>query len=71
MPRDALVRRQDRTYVMRVTGDNKAEQVIVTPGTSSGDLVEVRGALNIGDRLVVRGAERLSVGQLVSVRSGS
>jgi len=71
VPRDALVRRQDRTYVIRVTGDNKAEQVVVAPGTSSGDLVEVRGALNIGDRLVVRGAERLSVGQLVSVRSGS
>jgi RND family efflux transporter MFP subunit len=71
VPRDALVRRQDRTYVMRVTGDNKAEQVVVTPGTSSGDLVEVRGALNIGDRLVVRGAERLSVGQSVAVHSGS
>lgn len=71
VPRDALVRRPDRTYVMRVTGDNKAEQVIVTPGTSSGDLIEVRGALNAGDRLVVRGAERLSVGQPVSIRSGS
>jgi len=71
VPRDALVRRQDRTYVIRVTGDNKAEQVVVTPGTSSGDLVEVRGALNIGDRLVVRGAERLSVGQSVAVHSGS
>ena len=71
VPRDALVRRQDRTYVMRVSGDNKAEQVIVTPGTSSGEFVEVRGALNAGDRLVVRGAERLSVGQLVAVRSGS
>jgi RND family efflux transporter MFP subunit len=69
VPRDALVRRPDRTYVMRISGDNKAEQVVVTPGTSSGDLVEVRGALNVGDRLVVRGAERLSVGQAVAVRS--
>jgi len=40
-------------------------------GTSSGELVEVRGALNVGDRLVVRGAERLSAGQSVAVRSGS
>lgn len=71
VPRDALVRRPDRTYVMRVSGDNKAEQVVVTPGTSSGELVEVRGALNVGDRLVVRGAERLSAGQIVAVRSGS
>lgn len=71
VPRDALVRRPDHTYVMRITGDSKAEQVIVTPGTSSGDLVEVRGALSVGDRLVVRGAERLAAGQAVSVRSGS
>lgn len=71
VPRDALVQRQDRTYVMRVSGENKAEQVVVTPGTSSGDFVEVRGALSVGDRLVVRGAERLSPGQAVSVRSGS
>jgi len=71
VPRDALVRRTDRTYVMRVSSDSKAEQVVVTPGTSSGELVEVRGALNVGDRLVVRGAERLSAGQTVAVRAGS
>lgn len=71
VPRDALVRRPDRTYVMRVSGDSKAEQVAVTPGTSSGELVEVRGALSVGDRVVVRGAERLSAGQAVAVQSGS
>jgi RND family efflux transporter MFP subunit len=71
VPRDALVRRPDRTYVMRVSDDSKAEQVTVTPGTSNGDWVEVRGALSVGDRVVVRGAERLSVGQAVSVQSGS
>lgn len=69
VPRDALVLRPDRTYVMRVSAENKAEQVVVTTGASSGDLVEVRGALNAGDRLVVRGAERLSSGQAVKVHS--
>jgi len=69
VPRDAIVLRQDRTYVIRVSSDNKAEQVAVTPGATSGDLVEVRGALNVGDKLVVRGAERLNAGQLVAVRS--
>ncbi len=69
IPRDALVQRSDRTYVMRITGDNKAEQITVTPGTSSGDLVAVQGPLNVGDRLVVRGAERLKAGQSVKVRS--
>jgi len=69
IPRDALVQRSDSTYVMRVSGDNKAEQITVTPGTSSGDLVAVQGALSVGDRLVVRGAERLKAGQAVKVRS--
>ena len=69
VPRDALVLRADRTYVMRVSVENKAEQVVVTTGASNGDLVEVRGALNAGDRLVVRGAERLSAGQAVKVQS--
>lgn len=69
IPRDALVQRTDGTYVMRVSGDNKAEQIAVTQGTSSGDLVAVQGPLNVGDRLVVRGAERLKPGQAVKVRS--
>lgn len=69
VPRDALVLRADRTYVIRVSSDNKAEQVTVTAGATSGELVEVRGALKIGDRLVVRGGERLSAGQAVSVRA--
>lgn len=69
VPRDALVLRQDRTYVIRVSSDNKAEQVPVTLGATSGDLVEVRGALSVGDRLVVRGAERLNAGQSVSIHA--
>ena len=69
VPRDALVLRQDRTYVVRISGDNKAEQIPVTAGVTSGELVEVHGALSVGDRLVVRGAERLNPGQFVAVRS--
>jgi RND family efflux transporter MFP subunit len=69
VPRDALVQRADRTYVVRVSTENKAEQVAVTTGATSGDLVEVRGELSAGDRLVVRGAERLSSGQAVKVHS--
>ena len=70
VPRDALVQRQNQTYVMRVSAKNTAEQVAVTPGTTSGDSVEVRGAINPGDRLVVRGAERLSPGQTVTIKAG-
>ena len=67
VPRDAIVQRQDQTYVMRVSADNKAEKVPVTASSAAGDKVEVRGALSPGDRLVVRGAERLSPGQAVRI----
>ena len=70
VPRDALVQRQDQTYVMRVSAQNTAEQIPVAASAATGDKVEVRGALAAGDRLVVRGAERLSAGQAVKIANG-
>jgi RND family efflux transporter MFP subunit len=70
VPRDALVLRQDRTYVVRVKDDNTAERVEVTPGLAQDTLVAVRGALAAGDRIVVRGAERLESGQAVKIIAG-
>ncbi len=67
VPRDAIVQRQDQTYVMRVRADNIAEKIEVIASSAAGDKVEVRGALSAGDRLVVRGAERLNSGQNVRV----
>ncbi len=67
VPRDALVIRQNRSYVLRVTRANTVEQLDVTPGAGVADAVEVRGPLAAGDRLVVRGAERLAAGQAVRV----
>jgi RND family efflux transporter MFP subunit len=67
VPRDALVIRQNHSYVLRVTRANTVEQLDVTPGVGLDDAVEVRGPLAAGDRLVVRGAERLAAGQAVRV----
>ena len=67
VPRDALVIRQNHSYVLRVTRTNTVEQLDVTPGIAVADVVEVDGRLAPGDRLVVRGAERLSPGQAVKV----
>ncbi len=67
VPRDALVIRANRSYVLRVTKAGTVEELVVTPGVAMADLVEVRGALAAGDRLVVRGAERLSDGQTVTI----
>jgi RND family efflux transporter MFP subunit len=65
VPRDALVLREDNTYLFKVDGKNVATRVAVEPGTEDGAMVEVRGPVKAGDRVIVRGAERLEAGQKV------
>jgi len=65
--RDALVLRQNGSFVFRINADNKAEQVKVEIGDSAGDLVAVRGELEAGDRVAIRGAENLSEGSDVRI----
>lgn len=67
VPRDALVIRQNHSYVLRVTRASTVEELDVTPGPGIADAVEVSGPLSPGDRLVIRGGERLTAGQAVRV----
>lgn len=67
VPRDALVIRQNHSYVLRVTRADTVEELDVTPGVGLADSVEVSGPLSPGDRVVVRGGERLAAGQPVRV----
>ncbi|MEO1150245.1 MAG: efflux RND transporter periplasmic adaptor subunit [Pseudomonadota bacterium] len=66
-PRDALHIRTDRIDVYKITDDNRAQRIPVTLGVAEGDTIEIIGDLAPGDRLVVRGGERLSDGQSVDV----
>jgi hypothetical protein len=65
VPRDALVLREDNTYVFRLDASNSVDHVAVEPGTENGTLVEIRGDIAAGDRIVVQGAERLQAGEKV------
>ena len=67
VPRDALVLRRSGIAVYRLTEDGGAERLAVRPGIAQGDFIEVRGDLRPGDRVIVRGAERLRPGQKVKV----
>ena len=69
VPRDALVLRDSQVYVFKIAQDGIAQRINVVTGDGSADLISVRGALHAGDRVVVRGAERLQHGQLVKVLS--
>jgi RND family efflux transporter MFP subunit len=67
IPRDALVLRQEGSYVFRINGENKAERIAVDIGDSAGGLIAVSGLLAEGDRVAVRGAENLREGAEVRV----
>ena len=66
VPRDALVIRQDFTYVFRVV-EGSAEQIPVVVGNAEADFIAVKGNLDVNDEVVIRGAERLRDGQPVKV----
>jgi multidrug efflux pump subunit AcrA (membrane-fusion protein) len=69
VPRDAMVIRRDGIYLFRVSDDNTVERLRVTTGSAAGDLIAVKGDLNAGDSIVIRGNERLRPGQFVKAIS--
>lgn len=71
VPRDALILRRTGTSVFRIREDDTAERVTVTTGIAAGDFIEVIDGVRPGDRVVIRGGERLRDGQKVQVLSVS
>lgn len=71
VPRDAVMLRREGDFVMRVDGAGKAERLAVETGAEVDGLVEVTGDVRVGDRLIVRGGERVEPGQAVSIQPPS
>lgn len=69
IPRDALVLRGSNIFVLRVNNENTVERVSVETGIGLGGLVEVIGNVSQGDRIVIRGGERLQPGQAVTIQA--
>lgn len=65
--RDALVIRKNGISVFRVNGENIAEQLPVEVGSGDSDYIEIIGGIQAGDRIIIRGGERLRAGQRVKV----
>lgn len=69
VPRDALVIRQKNISVFKINQNNVAEYVAVETGLSSNELIEVIGQIEAGDKVVIRGNERLRPGQSVTIQA--
>jgi len=71
VPRDALVLRPNSISIFIVDEQNNAKQVSVSIGIAENELVEVIGDVKAGDKVVIRGAERLSSGQAVNIKTNN
>ncbi|REL27237.1 efflux RND transporter periplasmic adaptor subunit [Thalassotalea euphylliae] len=65
VPRDALVLREQETFVMTVDNQDIAQKVSVLVGQGIGQWISVTGNIKAGDEVIIRGGERLQVGQKV------
>jgi RND family efflux transporter MFP subunit len=71
VPRDALVYRRQQSSVFVVKDDSTVRQVAVTLAESDTTWIAVFGELEVGERVVIRGAERLRDGQTVAIKSNN
>lgn len=67
VPQDALVLRNEGSFVWVVSEDNTARRVLVRTGAQDGEWVGVDGDITAGERVVVRGAENLREGQPLNI----
>jgi RND family efflux transporter MFP subunit len=70
VPRASVVTTTERTFVIRVR-DGRAEWVNVKLGAADGELVQIQGALQVGDVVVRRGTDEIRERSLVQVKKGS
>ncbi len=67
IPRDALVIKGNETFFYRVSNDGTAEQFQAKVTAVDGQWAAISNPISEGDKIVIRGAERLQPGQPVNV----
>ena len=67
VPRDALVERGGQAFIYKVADDGTAEQILANIQSTVGLWVGIAEGVEPGDRVIVRGAERLAPGQPVEI----
>ncbi len=67
VPRDALVERGGKSLIYKVSGEGTAEQIDARIVATVGLWVGIADGIEPGDKVIVRGAERLAPGQPVEI----
>lgn len=67
IPRDALVERGGQAHFYKLNGEGSAEQVAADIVATVGLWVGIGSGVDVGDLVIVRGAERLAPGQPVEI----
>ena len=62
VPKDALISRGSRVLILAIDGDDRAQAIEVETGRAVDGWIAVTGDLSVGDRVIVRGNERLQPG---------
>lgn len=71
VPPTAIVTTTERTFVIRVSPDGRAEWVNVRRGAAAGDAVEIQGQLSPGDLIVRRGSDEIREGTRMQTRKAT
>ena len=71
VPRDALVERGGQSFIYKVNDKGTAEQVTANIRSTVGLWVGIADGVEPGDRVIIRGAERLAPGQAVDIIPGN
>lgn len=67
IPRQGLVEIQGNKYVYVFNGDHSYEKKLVKTGASDGERVEITEGLNLGDKVVSKGASILRMAEVSSI----
>lgn len=68
IPERALLKNNDGNFIYKVTEDNKAQQVYITTGERTDDMIEVlSGDLQIGDSLITSGLTKVFDGADIKI----
>ncbi len=67
VPRDALILKGGSVFVYKIDDDMTAQQIRAEVAATVGLWVSLKNGIEAGDKVVIRGAERLQPGQAVSI----